>query len=55
MFADDYEWSMGFSCSKKRKCYEVIPDYWKKQQELYDAQSDRGPETDSQDSQDHGV
>ena len=45
----------GFFCSKERKCNEVIWDYWKKQQEFYDMQSDGGPDSDSQDSQDHGV
>ena len=50
VFVDDYERSMGFSCSKKRKCYEAIWDCWKNQQELYDVRSDGGLETDSQDS-----
>ena len=45
----------GLSCSKKRKQYETIHDYWKKQVEMYDARSVGGPKTDSEDLQDHGV
>ena len=54
-YRDYYEITKKFSHSKKRKCYEVIWDYWKNQQELYDAQSEGGLETDSQNSQDHGI
>ena len=50
-----YEIIMKFSCSQKRKHCKAVQAYWKRQAELDDAQSDAALETDSQDSEDHGM
>ena len=41
--------------SKKWKCLEWVGNYWKRQRAKFENQSDKGPDTDSQDSKDHGV
>ena len=41
--------------SKKRKHLQEIWKFWRRKWETYENRSDEAPETDSQDSEDHGV
>ena len=47
--------SIVLHCSKKRKHIKKIGEFWRREWTKYKNRSDEAPETDSQDSKDHGV